>query len=304
MKFESIFGFNGWASAMAIVMAFAAAGVAGEELLQPVPTTQKSTTNEPDKFIDTHVHFNPNKKGAMEPILKWMKENHVQRVINHPLQQSLPRNEEERKQMIENYNAQKGKIDHFCIFKFDEVKSEEEAIERLKIEKQNGAIGFGEHYGEGLFIDDPQNMRLYAACEKVGMAVMFHMDSGKNKDEKGLPHLENVLKAYPKCVIIAHSDWWRHIGEGSCERLLKTYPNFYADISCTVKRSPIGRNKELAKKFFTDNADKLLFGSDSGWWSSKLPSPEFGFINELGLPKEAEDKILRGNANRLFPVEK
>jgi predicted TIM-barrel fold metal-dependent hydrolase len=65
----------------------------------------------------------------------------------------------------------------------------------------------------------------------------------------------------------------------------------------------IGRDKAFARAFFIRNADKLLFGTDSGWWSlgkDKKPMPEFALIDELKLPKEVEDKICRGNAQRLF----
>lgn len=55
------------------------------------------------------------------------------------------------------------------------------------------------------------------------------------------------------------------------------------------------------------NADKLLFGSDSGWWSLKAgarPAPEFALVGELDLPKEVEAKVLRENAAKLFPPAK
>ena len=53
------------------------------------------------------------------------------------------------------------------------------------------------------------------------------------------------------------------------------------------------------------NADKLLFGTDSGWWSiGKKPAPEFALIDELKLPKEVEDKICQGNAAKLFWQDK
>jgi predicted TIM-barrel fold metal-dependent hydrolase len=99
------------------------------------------------------------------------------------------------------------------------------------------------------------------------------------------------------------NNWWRSITDGSCGRLLETNPNLYADISCTVGRSPIGKDKPMAREFFIRHADKLLFGTDSGWWSlgkDKKQAGEFALIDELKLPKEVEDKICRGNAERLF----
>ncbi len=255
------------------------------------------------RFVDAHVHFQDCKAGVLDKAAEWMKANNVQRVINHPLAQSRPKNEAERTQQVANYAEHKGRIDRFCIIFPEEVNSVEEAVKILTREKQDGAIGFGEHYGVNLNFDDPKLLQLYAACSQVGLPVMFHMDGNKNLDQKNLPRLQNVLKQYPNCILIAHSDWWKHLGDGTCDKLLQTYPNLYADISCTVGRSMIGCDKEFARNFFIRNADKLLFGTDSGWWSFKLgqkPAPEFALIDELKLPKEVEDKICRGNAERLF----
>lgn len=266
---------------------------------------------EKERFIDAHVHFQDSKPGDLEKVAEWMRANHVQRIINHPLRQSRPKDDKERAQQTENYKAFKDRIARFCIIYVDEVKTVDEAVVILEREKKAGAIGFGEHYGEplnpqpgdkGLYFDDPKNMLLFAACAKVGLPVMFHMDRGRNLDEKGFTRLQNVLKAYPNLMIIAHSDWWKGLGDGSCGALLDKYPNLYADISCTVGRSAIGRDKVLAREFFVSHADKLLFGTDSGWWSlgKDKQAGEFSLIDELKLPKEIEDKICRGNAERLF----
>ncbi len=119
-------------------------------------------------FIDEHVHFDDRHAGDLDKVAEWMKSNNVQRCINHPLAQIRTRNEDERKQMLENYAKYKGRIDRFCIIFPDEVNSVEEAVKILTKEKQDGAIGFGEHYGVGLKFDDPKNLRLYEACQKVG----------------------------------------------------------------------------------------------------------------------------------------
>ena len=263
---------------------------------------------EPGRFVDAHVHFHDCKAGDLDKVAEWMKASNVRRVINHPLAQSRPRDEAERRQMLANYADYKGRIDRFCVIFPDEVDSVEAAVRILTREKREGAIGFGEHYGVNLNFDDPKNLRLYAACSEVGLPVMFHMDQNKNRDEKGLPRLENVLKLYPHCVLIAHSTgWWKHLGDGTCDRLLQKYPNLYADISVTAGRSAIGHDKAFARAFFIRNADKLLFGTDSGWWSlgeGKKPAAEFSLVDDLKLPKEVEDKICRENAERLFPPRK
>jgi predicted TIM-barrel fold metal-dependent hydrolase len=275
-------------------------GTSGLAAAEPsVPSDHPGSDN--GRFTDAHVHFHDCRKGDLEKVAAWMKANNVRRCINHPLAQSRPKNDAERQQMFENYAQYKGRIDRFCIIYPEEVHSVDEAVKLLAKEKRDGAVGFGEHYGVDLKFDDPKNLRLYEACAKVGLPVMFHMDRNKNLDEPGMPRLQRVLKAYPNLILIAHSDWWRHLADGTCDRLLQTYPNLYADISCTVGRSNIGRDKEVARAFFIRHADKLLFGTDSGWWSfGKQPAPEFSLIDDLKLPKEVQDKICRGNAERLF----
>ena len=277
-------------------------------LAAEVPQPNDAPRADKGRFVDEHVHFDDRHAGDLDKVAEWMKANNVQRCINHPLAQIRTRNEDDRKQLLENYGKYKGRIDRFCIIYPDEVNSVEEAVKILAKEKQEGAIGFGEHYGVGLMFDNPKNLRLYEACDKVGLPVMFHIDQNKNMDEKGLPRLEHVLKTFPNVILIAHSFWWKHLSDGTCDRLLKTYPNLYADISATVRMSLIGRDKEFARTFFIRNADKLIFGSDSGWWSlgkdnkgqDKKPAPEFALIDELNLPANVADKICRGNAERLF----
>lgn len=258
----------------------------------------------PGRFIDIHVHFHSVKPDALDPVAAWMKANDIRSVINLPLPQSLPKSDEERRQMLKNHAKYRGVIERFCIIEPDDVQSVEEAVAILEREKADGAIGFGEHYGRGLRFDDPKNMRLYAACAKVGLPVLFHIDQNKNMDDDRLGGLENVLKANPDCVLIAHAYFWRRYGNGSCERLLQKYPNFYAELSATAERSPVFRG-DLSKgrDFVIRNADKLLFGSDAGWWTARMGMPpEFKLIDRLKLPPDVEDKLLRRNAEKLFPT--
>ena len=249
------------------------------------------------RFIDAHVHFHACKPGELDKAAEWMKSNNVQRIINYPLAESRPKNDAERKQMLENYAKYKGSMGRACVIFPEEVNSVEEAVKLLAKEKEDGAVAFGEHYGGGLEFDDPRNLRLYEACAKVGLPVMIHMGG------KGLPALERVLKLYPDCMIIAHSSaWWRYLPDGSCDRLLKIYPNLYADISCSSKSSLLIKDKKFGKEFLVRNADKLLFGSDNSWSSlgGKSGVGEFALIDDLALPADVEDKICRKNAERLF----
>ena len=257
-------------------------------------------------FIDAHVHAFDCRKDGLDVVDAWMKRVNVTQCIVHPLNHkgSRPSNEAERQEMLANYRKYKGRIHRFCIIYPNEVQTVEDAVKILEQEKKDGAIGFGEHYGVGLMFDDPKNLLFYEACSRVGLPVMFHIDQNKNMDEKGLPRLENVLKAYPKSTLIAHSYWWRQLGNGACERLLQQYPNLYADLSPAAVAA-LSTLPDHGREFIIRNADKLIFGTDAGWWSfSKIPAPEkeWTFFETLNLPAEVKNKIYRENAVKLLKL--
>ncbi|MFK7910015.1 MAG: sialate O-acetylesterase [Akkermansiaceae bacterium] len=258
------------------------------------------------KFIDTHVHAMALKEGGLEAVSKWMDDRNVDRCIVSPLNHKGSRawTEEERELRRKMYAKYKGKIDRMCIIDPGEVESVEQAVKILQREKQDGAVAFGEHYGKGLMFDDPKNLLLYDACERVGLPVMFHIDQNKNMVEKGMKRVDNVLKKYPKCKVIAHAYWWRQLGNGSCDRQLQEHPNLYADTSGHVVVNVLNRDRKYAREFIIRNADKLLFGTDEGWWSFKDRNKQmklhYTFFEELNLPDDVRYKLYRGNAEKLF----
>ena len=69
---------------------------AAEEAALPCKNTGQG------RFIDAHVHFTCCKAGELDKAAEWMKSNNVQRILNYPLAQSRPKNDGERKQMLEN----------------------------------------------------------------------------------------------------------------------------------------------------------------------------------------------------------
>jgi predicted TIM-barrel fold metal-dependent hydrolase len=259
------------------------------------------------KFIDVHVHAHPCREGGLDVVAKWMAKRNIDRVIISPLNHKGSRDytAEDRKIMLANFAKYKGKMDRMCIIDPGQVKTVDQAVKILKQEIKDGAIAFGEHYGVGLKFDDPKNLLLYEACEKVGLPVMFHIDQNKNMVTKGMPEVDNVLKKYPKCTVIAHAYWWRRLKDA--DRQLKAYPNLYGDMSGNVVPNVLNRDRKFARQFIIRHQDKLLFGTDEGWWSfSKDPSPfkHYTFFESLDLPDDVRYKIYRGNAEKLFGWKK
>jgi len=259
------------------------------------------------EIIDTHFHAPSNKPGGLDTAVEWLDANGISRAIDHPIDASRPKNDQERAAMLANFEKHAGRFNRFCIIKPDEVKSIEEALTILEKEKQEGAIGFGEHYGKGLMFDDPANMRLYAACAIAKLPVMFHMDGGQNKDTPDLKHLENALKSNPDCIFIAHGPhWWKQFGSGACDRLISNHPNLYADLSAGSGARGLGKDKAYTARFMIKHRKKLLFGTDCGWWSFKpgtKPAPQLGLMKELDIPEDVKADIYSGNAKRLFGIK-
>lgn len=287
---------------VSVVAGFAAAASIAFATSDEEPATKAAPAK--IKFIDVHVHAMSIKEGGLEAVAKWMDERNIERCIVSPLNHKGSRamDDEERATLLANFRKYKGKIDRMCIIEPQEVKSVDDAVALLKREMNDGAIAFGEHYGVGLTFDDPQNLRLYEACEKVGLPVMFHIDQNKNMVEAGMKRVDNVLEKYPKCNLIAHAYWWRQLKDA--DRQLQQHPNLYADTSGHVVVSVLSRDRKFAREFIIRNQDKLLFGTDEGWWSfgsrQKQMNMHYTFFEELDLPDEVRHKLYRGNAQKLF----
>lgn len=259
------------------------------------------------RFIDPHVHAMSVTPLGLRAVALWMDDRNVERCIVSPLNQkgSRPQNEEERLVMLENFRPYKGRIDWMTLIEPQEVETVEEAVAILKRDIADGAIAFGEHYGKGLMFDDPKNLLLYEACQKVGLPVMFHIDQNKNMVEPGMDRVDRVLKMFPGCTIVAHAYWWRQLQHA--DRQLQEHPNLYADMSGAVVVNVLNRDREYAREFIIRNQDKLLWATDEGWWSfgsrDKQMNQHYTFFEELELPDEVRHKIYRENTKKVYRMK-
>jgi uncharacterized protein len=266
------------------------------------------------RFIDPHVHAMAVTPEGLLSVAQWMEQRNVEQCIVSPLDHkgSRPQNEQERQQMIENFKPYLGRIHRMTIINPGEVQTVDEAVKILEQEKADGAVAFGEHYGVDLMFDDPKNLLLYEACEKVGFPVMFHIDQNKNMVEPGMERVDRVLKMFPKCKVVAHAYWWRQFANGTCDRQLQEHPNLYADMSGHVVIQVLNRDRKYAREFLIRNQDKIMWATDEGWWSfgkqESQMNQHYTFFEELDLPKEVRYKIYRGNAMKVYglkePAEK
>jgi predicted TIM-barrel fold metal-dependent hydrolase len=165
----------------------------------------------------------------------------------------------------------------------------------------------GEHYGKGLMFDDPKNLLLYEASGMVDFPVMFHIDQNKNMVTPGMPEVDRVLKKFPHVKIVAHAYWWRRYSDGTCDRQLSEFPNLYADMSGQVVINQINRDRAKAREFLIKHQDRILWGTDEGWWSfdqaKEKIGPHYTILEELNLPDEVRYKIYRGNAIKVYGLD-
>ena len=94
--------------------------------------------------------------------------------------------------------------------------------------------------------------------------------------------------------------------EGSLPRLLRTYPNLYADISATSGYNALSRDKNFSFRFLNEFQDRILYGTDQSQAADRKKMNHLdllrGFIDEGGITGEIFDKIAGKNAMRILTL--
>ncbi len=124
--------------------------------------------------------------------------------------------------------------------------------------------------------------------------------------------LEHTLRTFPTLNLVAHGPmFWKNIaadaatrrelypsgpvtGEGIIWRLLREYPNLYADTSAKSGLNALARDTDNARRFLSEFGDKILYGTDN------VLAGQREFINSLGLSAAARRSIMSANAQRLI----
>jgi predicted TIM-barrel fold metal-dependent hydrolase len=87
-------------------------------------------------------------------------------------------------------------------------------------------------------------------------------------------------------------------------RLLRQFPNLYADLSAGSGWNALTRDRAFGIRFLVEFQDKLLFGTDVCFADAQGRMPQLGYLKALlqerQLPAAAYEKIVAGNACRLL----
>ncbi len=300
-------------------VAMAAAGrFSGPGLYASEPKKKKAS-----KYIDVHTHigttWNGNKELTPKGLLDWMDAHDVEKSVLLPL--TSPESSSFLLLTEPALQAAKQHPDRLVAFCSVDPRTSVRGglkgfISIIQSYVDKGAKGFGEHK-VGLNFDDPLMMRIYEACQTVGIPLLFHMDKTRGKDEPGLPRLENALRTFPKLDFLGHGPgWWASISGGlksvggypkgpvkpggAIDKLMAKYPNIYGDLSAGSGANSIGRDKQFGREFMIRRQDRLMFGTD--YLQPGQEVPQFELFDSLDLPKEAQAKIFKGNATRVLKL--
>ncbi len=148
-----------------------------------------------------------------------------------------------------------------------------------------GCKGLGELLPKMDF-DDPRCLNLYRQAARFSLPVLFDMQDRPDgyglRDDFGLPRLENALRLCPETVFIGHGPtFWAEISAevpadnrsgypagpvapgGAVPRLMRQYPNLWADTSAGSGNNALTRDPAFGLEFLDEFQDKLMFGTDS-----------------------------------------
>ena len=188
----------------------------------------------------------------------------------------------------------------------------------LRYYKDKGCKGVGEIM-LNVPVMDPMVQNLFKHAEAVGLPVTC---DGSDRvggdfglyDEPGLPQLEHTLQRFPNLIMLGHGPTiWAEISsvkipacrkpaffpngnqtpwhpaagpvreEGVLQHLLRTYPNFYGELSDAY--NALSRDEYYGPKFLNEFQDRLFFGTD-------CCHPDMPFkTHELLLDWRAKGKI-------------
>jgi len=140
---------------------------------------------------------------------------------------------------------------------------------------------------------------LYAEAQRLGLPVMIHTGTSVfpgARSRTGEPMaVDDVAVDFPDLtIVLAHGG--RPLWMEQAFFLVRRFPRVYMDVSSIPPRAILRYFPRLAEV-----ADKVLYGSDWPAPGVKSMAESLRGFRELGLPPEAEAKILDLNARKVFP---
>ena len=200
----------------------------------------------------------------------------------------------------------------------DLADSHDQIVKQLK----EGAVCIGEQKFN-LAVDSPEMEMIYRLAEEYQVPLLMHFQAGAYNT--GFERLGKVLAKWPKVKFVAHAQtFWANIDAnnvddpkrlypkgpvkagGLSDKYLSDYANFFGDMSAGSGLSAMTRDEDHARGFLDRHQDKLMYGSDcpdpAGEGPTCTGASMIKVIRRLAPSKEAERKILYGNAKRQYKL--
>jgi len=190
-----------------------------------------------------------------------------------------------------------------------------------------GCVGMGE-VSANIYFDDPRTVNLFQQCGQWDLPVTIEScGPGEGRygfiDEVGSPHFERLLQQVPGTVVVGHGPgFWAEIDvhltaeeksgypkgaiieEGSVIRLLRTYPNLYADISAFSGYNALTRDEAYGVRFLNEFQDRIMFGTDTCFADAGGRTKHLYYMRRLlagdKIDRETFEKIMYRNALRIM----
>ena len=147
------------------------------------------------RYVDINVHIGEGIDIEGQPftfnsLLEWMDNNEISQAmvlssICIPEEKNI--NGMSNDEALKEFEKYQSRLFPFCVIHPNFQSTKKDLVKLLQQFKEKGVKGFGElKPGNDLTIDDPKCMRLYEACSKVQLPVLFHMDDQHCIDNPGL----------------------------------------------------------------------------------------------------------------------
>lgn len=175
-----------------------------------------------------------------------------------------------------------------------------------------------------MLFDDPDNIRMWRYCGEKGLPVTIHLDypSDKVRDNPrtnywyggSMESLERAMRAAPDTIVLGHGPgFWatisgdgKHLTEGypkgpiksggALVRMMREYPNLYADNSAGSGHNALTRDRDFGRDFILEFQDRILYARDM------FDNRHREMFESFDLPADVREKIFSKNALKLVPL--
>ena len=295
---------------------FAAYGMAASA---PNPTTQPRFRYA-KPIIDAHTHL---RADLLDDIIKTMDAFNIEKAVTLSMPIPWVGWTTEEGAMALAKHLQPDRIIFFAtvnIKNADKPGFGESEAARIQECVRNGAQGIKMYYSPkghpfswfnlGLDINDRRMLPIYTVCAELNIPLLVHLGA----DETTIAQLIDAAKKCHKTNFIAAHAMGRGREPDFVAARLKNNPNLYIDMATMFARAGQQEEIDAARKFFSEYAERIVFGTDpvmsifkpailEKWRDLKLPQGRNAMEGEerggLNLPDDILDKVYSRNITRL-----